>query len=55
VAGIAWSEGGTARPEDLLRALNRDPERFRVVKIGMVFTSNRGETLRKIHGPSDPG
>ncbi len=55
LAGIAWSEEGTARPEDLLRALNRDPGAFRVVKIGMVFTSNRGETLRKVHDPSDPG
>jgi len=44
---IAWTDNGTARPEDLLSALGRDPDDFRVVKVGMTFTSSLGEQVTK--------
>ena len=44
---IAWTERGTARPEDLLKALGRDPADCRIRKTGMTFTSSLGETIRK--------
>ena len=47
---IAWTEKGTARPEDLLRALGRDPENHRSVKVGITFESSFGERIRKTNG-----
>ena len=51
---IAWTDNGTARPEDLLAALGRDPGRFRVVKVGMAFTSSLGEKVVKTNVATHP-
>ena len=52
---IAFTDRGTARPEDLLRALSRDPERFRIVKIGMTFRTTFGEKIEKRQRAQDSG
>jgi len=51
---IAWSDTGTARPEDVLKALDRNPERHEVRKLGLTFTSSIGEIIRKSNDPEDP-
>jgi radical SAM-linked protein len=50
---IAWTDSGTARPEDLLRAMGRDPDQVRVVKVGIAFRTSFGETIRKTDGSQD--
>jgi len=45
--GIRWTDAGTARPEDLLRALGRDPDLFTVKKVGMRFRTSFGETITR--------
>lgn len=48
---IAWTDGGTARPEDVLRALGRDPAGYRVEKIGATLETSFGEKIEKRNGP----
>jgi radical SAM-linked protein len=50
---IAWTDSGTARPADVLRAMGGDPD-ARVVKVGVTFRTSFGETIRKTNGPEDP-
>jgi hypothetical protein len=54
VLDIAWTDSGTARPEDVLRALGRDPEGFRAVKTGMTFVSSLGETIVRENDEKHP-
>jgi len=51
---IRWTDSGTARPEDYLRAAGLDPEPFRIRKTGMTFRTSFGETIRR-DGAPDPG
>ena len=51
---IRWTDAGTARPEDFLRAAGQDPEAFRIRKTGMTFRTSFGETIRR-DGAPDPG
>ena len=54
VLSIRWTDTGTARPEDFLRAADEDPEAFRIRKTGMTFRTTFGETIRR-DGAPDPG
>lgn len=45
---IAWTDAGTARPADVLKAMGRDPEVFRMVKVGMAFQTSHGDRILKI-------
>ena len=51
---IRWTDSGTARPEDFLRAAGEDPDAFRIRKTGMTFSTSFGETIRR-DGAPDPG
>jgi radical SAM-linked protein len=50
---ILWTDTGTARPDDVLRALGRSPEACRVVKVGMTFLTSLGERIMKTDGSED--
>ena len=47
LAGIRWTDSGTARPGDVLAAFGRDPAAHPAVKVGATFTSTFGDRIRK--------
>ncbi len=52
--GITWTDTGTARPEDFLRALGCDADTVSVVKVGVRFRSSLKEEIEKTHVPNHP-
>ncbi|MEN8150792.1 MAG: TIGR03936 family radical SAM-associated protein [Planctomycetota bacterium] len=51
---IRWTDAGTARPEDFLRAAGLDPAATTIEKTGMTFRTTFGETIQRDDAP-DPG
>jgi radical SAM-linked protein len=48
---IRWTDAGTARPEDFLRAADLDPTAMAIRKTGMTFRTTFGETIRRDGAP----
>jgi radical SAM-linked protein len=51
---IRWTDAGTARPEDFLRAAGEATREHRIRKTGMTLRTTFGETIRR-DGAPDPG
>jgi radical SAM-linked protein len=52
--GITWTDTGTARPEDFLRAIGCAEDAVSVVKVGVRFRSSLNEEVEKTNVPNDP-